>query len=156
MPTTIEDILNATQATQPTAAPAIAAPSGERIERLGLLNRQWANRPDDERFLSLDALRIAVAARREKCRELPGMALEGFDVRAADPDAQGVEQEIVLFDKSKGGPGARLTHASMSQLCTRASAPGAYLRKQPAALAAVNLSWSLEQADRQESAALRQ
>jgi len=118
---------------------------------LGTVSRQWASRPDDQRFVDMATLRASVLDRRNRSRELPGAALERFDVRAADKDADGMEQEVVVFNKDKGGSGARLTHASFGQLCSRAQVPAAYLRKLPAPLAALNLSYSLSKAERQDA-----
>lgn len=116
-----------------------------KMERLGTANAQWANRPDDERYLSLDDLRAAVESRRLRSVETGGIALEHYDVTAAGA-------ELTLYPKA-GGPaaGAELTHASFGQLCQRAAVPAQYLRKLPTDLAAVNLSWSLGQAESQDA-----
>jgi hypothetical protein len=100
-------------------------------------SRQWANRPADERYLSLADLHAAVSSRRAISRQV-GLALQHTEVL---PTAGG---DLQLVDQTSG-LNARLTHESFGSLCGRVGAPAGYLRELPAELAAVNLSWGLRE-----------
>jgi hypothetical protein len=103
-------------------------------------HQQWATRPDDERFTSLQSLYEATHAyaRVSAEREVPWTSLralaEGGDVKLVGPH---------------GNP-AMLTHWSFGQLANRVGAPAEYLRGLPAALACDNLNHGL--ANRQTAA----
>ena len=79
---------------------------------------QWASRPDDERFSSLDALQAVCDADRAGSVE---KIVAVRDVRA-----------VVLADGAVGLQGqtsqAKLNHYSFGQVATTAGAPGGYLR----------------------------
>ncbi len=98
-------------------------------------SNEWAKRPDDQRFLTLDALHEKVLARRKISRTVD-VALDRLTVQPT------VDGEITL--KSERGTGATLTHWAFGQLCARAKAPASYLRSLPAELAVAPLQWSLE------------
>lgn len=98
-------------------------------------SNEWATRPDDQRFLSVDDLYARVQARKAECSER-SVAL---DVLKLCPLPDG---EMALTDGV--GLGAQLTHWSFGQLCQRAKAPAGYLRSLPAELAAIPLQWSME------------
>lgn len=99
------------------------------------VSRQWASRPDDQRFLTLADLAHKVNTRKLESRVVD-IALDVCQVSAT------TEGEIAL--RSKSGPGANLTHFAFGQLCARAKAPAGYLRSLPAELAVAPLQWSLE------------
>jgi hypothetical protein len=104
------------------------------------LHQQWATRPNDQRFVTLDDLDAHVNARRNVSREAVTtdmrIALEGEDLR---------------LQNSSTGHCVNLTHWSFGQLARLAGAPAEYLRTLPPVLAAPALQWSLEQrADRGE------
>lgn len=102
---------------------------------------QWANRPDDQRFLTVDELLAKVEARRMSSTE----SCIALDVAQVVPSADGYEIEII--DRRIQGDVhsfGQLTNFSFGQLCQRASAPAGYLRRLPAELACINLQWSLE------------
>ncbi len=99
------------------------------------VSRQWASRPDDQRFLTLDDLYNKVAQRRHECQTLD-VALDAMQVAPTDSG------DIVLTDG--GDIEGLLTNWSFGQLCTRAHAPAGYLRTLPAELATIPLQWSLE------------
>lgn len=105
---------------------------------LDAASRQWASRPQDQRFLSLDDLATSVAAKRELSR--------ASDVRldslALSHDADG---ELLLT--SPDGHHIAFTNWSFGQLASLVGAPASYLRKLPVALARVNLEWGLEGSD---------
>lgn len=104
------------------------------------VSRQWANRPDDERFLTLDALHDRVKARAENSiarvsisNQLRAVPVEGLnDIRLEDANG----------DYS-------LTNWSFGQLSQAAQAPASYLRKLPAPLAAMNLNYGLHTSQRE-------
>lgn len=107
----------------------------------GDVSSQWASRPDDERFTDLNALRDHLAAVHERSYEtpLPVNAIEFVAGDIADPKAR--------FDLRIGAPSlanpVRPTHWSFGQLASMAGAPGNYLRRLPAELAADALTWGL-------------
>jgi hypothetical protein len=102
----------------------------------GRASREWASRPDDQRFLTIDELYGKVASRREEC-SVQDVAL---DVTQVSPTEDG--EGLILTD-GKGLTG-NLNNWSFGQLCQRAKAPAGYLRTLPATLAALPLQWSLE------------
>jgi len=87
---------------------------------LTIASKQWAIRPRDERFLSLEDVESSMLARRERSVE-GTMPLARLDVRSTDL----VDGDIVVS-------GSALTHNSFGQLCQRVGAPAGYLRKLPA------------------------
>lgn len=103
------------------------------------VSRQWANRPDDERFLTLDDLHQRVKARAET--SIARVTLSNT-LRAVP-----VETDVRLEDQNGD---YSLTHWSFGQLSTAASAPASYLRKLPAELAAMNLNWGLHTTPREK------
>jgi hypothetical protein len=109
------------------------------------LHKEWATRPDDERFLTLEDLASSVAARRDRSGE---RVLDVVDVAQVGDDVQ------LMGPK---GP-AKLTHWSFGQLSRLAGAPADYLRTLPAELAAPSLAWSLRakraQRDREQAKVL--
>lgn len=98
-------------------------------------SNEWASRPSDQRFLTLDDLYAKVAARREISRTAD-VALDCMTVQPAEGG------EIALASAS--GVSGLLTNWSFGQLCQRAKAPAGYLRTLPAELACIPLQWSLE------------
>lgn len=89
--------------------------------------KQWASRPADERFWTLEDA-------RDTCKAYADTATEQtIDLgRAAVAAVNGTDVGLVLPD---GAGVAKLTHWSFGQLCRRANAPADYLRRLPAALA---------------------
>jgi hypothetical protein len=100
------------------------------------VSKQWATRPNDQRFLTVDALYEKVAGRRKECR-VENVALDAMRL-ITTPDGNG----LGLTDGH--GTEGMLNHWSFGQLCARAKAPAAYLRSLPAELAAIPLQWSME------------
>jgi hypothetical protein len=94
-------------------------------------------RPDDERFLSLDALARMVRGRAERSRtRVVECAL--IHVEASRTDSE----RLSLMLPGAEAPVAP-THWSFGQLATLVGAPSAYLRQLPAALAGINLQYGL-------------
>jgi len=102
----------------------------------GIISKQWASRPDDQRFISIEELHAYNLTKQQAALEL-GVALDHLRLQATDGD-------LVLADP-KRNTGATFTHWSFGQLCTRIGAPAGYLRTLPPELAAIPLQWSLEQ-----------
>lgn len=100
------------------------------------VSKQWSNRPDDQRFLTVDDLYAAVSTRRQESK-VHDVALDVMQVRATDAG------EMALYDGT-GTQGGLLSNWSFGQLCARAKAPAGYLRTLPAELAAIPLQWSME------------
>lgn len=102
---------------------------------------QWASRPADQRYTTLEALKAAVLQRRKESWTATPLTSElsvlpqqdgGVVVEAFDP---------TIAQKRRLG----VTNWSFGQLSQYAQAPASYLRKLPAELAAINLQWGLEQ-----------
>ncbi len=88
-------------------------------------HQQWASRPADERFSTLENLALHVRARRNSSRE------EVVNIRDLHIAIEG-EQGIGL---NHHHPTALFTHWAFGQLCTTVGAPARYLRTLPAELA---------------------
>ena len=99
-------------------------------------SQQWAKRPDDQRFESIDALYQATKAYYKAKVERPDVPYSTLRT-----EAQG--SEIMLV--GKGGIPARMTHWSFGNLARRVNAPADYLRSIPATLAAQNINHGLKQ-----------
>lgn len=105
-------------------------------------SRQWASRPDDQRFLSVADLKASVELRKREswtaaplCRELRVLPANGNDLA------------LQVYDPTKGERrNLTPTNFAFGQMAQYAGAPAAYLRKLPAELAAINLQWGLEKA----------
>jgi len=108
-----------------------------RGERNGRVSSEWFSRPDDERFLSLDALGHAVRSRSERSHT---RVLETAAIRV-EADRSNAERLALIL------PGADRpvapTHWSFGQLASLVGAPAAYLRQLPAPLAGINLQYGL-------------
>lgn len=99
-------------------------------------SNQWANRPDDERFASLQSLHDACC----QYRATAAQAVVPFNSLRTEAN----DGEVLLVGKSNTP--ARLTHWAFGQLATAIAAHGAYLRTLPATLAAQNLNHGLAKA----------
>lgn len=95
---------------------------------------QWANRPADQRFSSLEALHDAVQHHRDVATEATSVSFDSLRV-----DGSG---EAPVLIGSAGVP-AKFTHWSFGQLALKVGAPASYLRQLPAALAAENMNHGL-------------
>lgn len=103
-------------------------------------SHQWATRPDDERFVSLDDLERSVRDRKDRAVE----AVAPLRSMRVTYDRAG---ELYLANPS-GDPFAAFTNWSASQVAGLVGAPIGYLRKLPAPIAAMNLQYGLEGSDR--------
>lgn len=97
-------------------------------------SKQWANRPPDERFETLQELAEVTRRHRDSAKEA---ILSYSDLRLeAAPGG-----DLAILGKANV-PGV-LTHWAFGQLATRIGAPAGYLRRLPATLAAQNLNHGL-------------
>ena len=96
-------------------------------------HKQWAERPDDERFPTLNALYEATKSYAQTAREI--------SKPWADRRVEAIDSDVQLVGK-KGTP-ALLTHWAFGQICGRVKAPATYLRELPPTLAAQNLNYGL-------------
>jgi hypothetical protein len=99
-------------------------------------SHQWAKRPDDERFSSIEELYKVTkmyAASAQERHEVPYSSLR---VVAQDRD-------IVLVTKQDSP--LKMTHYAFGQLAGKIKAPAEYLRELPPTLAAQNINHGLKQ-----------
>lgn len=96
-------------------------------------SNQWANRPDDERFSSLEEMYDQTKSYATQARELE-VPFSTLRVEAVDSNLQVT---------SRAGVPATFTHYAFDQLCTRVKAPASYLRELPPTLAAQNINYGL-------------
>lgn len=112
-------------------------------------SREWATRPDDQRFLSLEDLRAAVERRKVESWTAAPLTRE-MVVRA---DTQADEIGVEVYDPTAAQRRVLTpTNYSFGQLASYGQAPASYLRKLPAQLAAINLQWGLEKLAPRENA----
>jgi hypothetical protein len=97
-------------------------------------SRQWASRPDDERFTSLPALAAYTAYQRDHSKAVV-VANRQLSV---EPEGE----DLKIFGPN--GHGYRPTNWAFSQLCQRIEARAGYLRTLPAALAADCVNYGLK------------
>lgn len=110
---------------------------------ISTLSNQWASRPDDQRFTSLNALYDQVAdwANRSNTKTL---SLKDISVVG-----NGSLKAHLNGDTSVDHT---MTNWSFRQLASVVGAPSAYLQSLPAALTAVNLNYGLQTADKKSPA----
>lgn len=108
-----------------------------RGECRGDVSVQWASRPRDQRYLSLDALFDACNHRREHSFDL-GTSPRELKFKASRDDTN---QFQVITEKGEITP----THYAFGQLCSLAKAPAAYLRGMHGFRAALNLQTDMLQ-----------
>jgi hypothetical protein len=111
-------------------------------ERIGRVSSEWASRPADQRFLSLDALRAATKESFDFSRE---MRVESNKLRViADPERSDF-LAIEAADRPNEGQFS-MTNWTFGQLCGlgNPTSPGYYLRQLPAYIAGLNLQFTLQ------------
>ena len=103
-------------------------------------SHEWASRPQDQRFTSLEALKSSVLQRRqESWTATPRTSA----LRVVPAEDGGVAVQV--YDPTHGEERVlEPTHWAFGQLSQYAQAPAAYLRKLPSELAAINLQWGVE------------
>ena len=97
-------------------------------------HREWARRPPDERFQSVQALYEAARIRR--------IGTEERDVETVDVGTEAIAEDFIALRDGSDRPAA-LTHWSFEQLATIAGAPPKYLRTLPASIASAALNHGL-------------
>jgi hypothetical protein len=109
------------------------------------VSSQWYNRPDDEKYLSLDAM---LAAKRVDAQSMSSRIVNTHrlqitgDFDEANPSRG--EITIDYADENRDEHNNVPTNWSFGQLAQLAGAPAGYLRDLPAPLAAEALSWGLK------------
>jgi len=98
-------------------------------------SQQWATRPDDERFSSLQDLYTAT-------REYAANSAERKEVPYSSLRVEAQDKEVVLV--GKGNVPSRLTNWAFGQLSSVVGAPAGYLRQLPETLAAQNINHGLK------------
>src|SRR5918994_366175 len=98
-------------------------------------HREWATRPPDERYASVEALHEAARARRDRTMER--------DIETGDFRTEAVASDGLAICESSGRTAA-LTHWSFEQLATIAGAPPKYLRSLPAPIASDAINYGLQ------------
>ena len=99
-------------------------------------SRQWATRPNDQRFTSLTTLLDRVRAERGNSVSKT-VSTRVFEVQPVGEDHKGLQ--IV----GQNGTPASMTHYSFGQLAGLAGAPAGYLRTLPSEIAADNINYGL-------------
>ncbi len=100
-------------------------------------HNQWARRPADERFWTIQEM-------AQKCREYKD-ASRDLNVNVRKAEVVNDRGEMLLVGGGLQGP-ARFSHYSFGQLCRTAGAPADYLRELDGDLAAKCLTTSLRKA----------
>ena len=101
-------------------------------------HREWASRPPDDRYASVDALHQAACARRDRT--------EAHTIETGDFRTTALADDALTFETSNRA--ATLTHWSFGQLATIAGAPPNYLRALPASIAADALNHGIRRQSR--------
>src|SRR5215204_1152256 len=102
-------------------------------------HREWATRPPDERYASVEALHEAARARRDRTMER--------DIETGDFRTEAAGTDGLAICESSGRTAA-LTHWSFEQLATIAGAPPKYLRSLPAPIASAAINHGLQRQPR--------
>ena len=108
-----------------------------RGTRIGRVSSEWFSRPDDERYLSLNALYAVVRARADRATART-VETRSIRVEASRDNAE----RLALFVPGQDAPIAP-THWSFGQLASLVGAPATYLRQLPAPLTGINLQHGL-------------
>jgi hypothetical protein len=115
-------------------------------ELVGTVSRQWATRPDDQKFLDLSCLKAQVGEWREKsytAEVVPG------DIVVRCKAHDGDYLSLSVGDVTSIEPG----HLAFTQVCQLANVPTYYARELPAPLAALNINYGLQAVDQKKMSA---
>ena len=104
-----------------------------KMSELYEAHAQWANRPADQRYETLDALCAAVKDRRLRSRSV--------DIDLGQISAETKNDTIVL---NHGIKSVEPSHWAFGQLSGWVKAPGEYLRRLPAPLAVANINHGIQ------------
>jgi hypothetical protein len=101
-------------------------------------SKQWASRPNDERFLSLDAMLDHFKTQKLNSRS---MVKANRELNFAPVEGDTAKKELVIqTDKGEATP----TNWSFGQLATLANAPSGYLRTLPTPIVADLMNYGLK------------
>lgn len=109
------------------------------------VSRQWASRPDDQRFLSLSDLYDHTLKRSGQSLDRD-VTIRGYDVLTTHNND--LQLQVRGFDEP-----AIFNHWSFGQLASKAKAPAGYLRGLPSDLAAECLNYGLQHTDIEDTKA---
>jgi hypothetical protein len=111
----------------------------------GTVSRQWASRPDDQKFLDLPSLRDQVAAWRDSSSTIEVLPKDiVIESKPGDADYLKIRVADAVVDAG---------HYSFGQVCQIAGVPAYYAREIPAPLAALNLNFGLKTVDQSAKSA---
>lgn len=110
-------------------------------KNLYVASGQWANRPDDQRFVDLQSLREAVATRKQESWTTAPKTNEMQVIPTSD--AVNADIMVELHDLVGNTRTVAPTHWAFNQLCQYANMPAKTMRQLPAMLAAYDLNWGL-------------
>ena len=103
-------------------------------------SQEWASRPDDQRYTSLEELAVAVNTRKQESWTSTGVP---SSLRIIPQEGNGIGIEV--YDRTHGETRVLApTNYAFGNLAQYAQSPGAFLRTQPAELASIILQWNLE------------
>src|SRR6202171_1574509 len=97
-------------------------------------HREWARRPPDERFTSVETLWDTAPGSPSRTEER--------DIATVDLRTEAVATDALALHEASGRPAA-LTHWSFEQLATISGAPPKYLRTLPALIASSGIHHGL-------------
>ena len=99
-------------------------------------SNQWASRPDDERFLSLDALHAHAVTQKQNSKAAV-LANRDFKVEPVGDD----HKSLAVYGPNGGA--VSMTNWSFGQLASLSGAPAGYLKTLPSELIADNMNYGL-------------
>ena len=102
-------------------------------------HNEWASRPDDERFVSLDEMYESMLAVQRQSRAL---VCANRDLSVQPVEYDGGQKSVAVYGPN--GTGYEPTHWAFGQLSSLAGAPAGYLRELPPELICDNLNYSLK------------
>jgi len=105
-----------------------------------MLAGQWSSRPDDQRFLTLEALHEATLARKQVSYTAQ-VELKDVQVMPEPNNRLSLAFDRMATNRTQT---AEPTHWSFGQLGAMTGAPASWLRRVPSALAAINLQYGIE------------
>ena len=100
-------------------------------------SHQWATRPDDQRFTSIDELLTFTRMQRQRSRSL-AVSSRRIEARPVEDDAR------ALVVMGPDGAPTTPTHWAFGQLAARVKAPAGYLRSLPTDIAADCINHGLQ------------
>ena len=136
---TNSSVSNTLETSQTAVTSAFKVGNFDKGESRHELSSQWFNRPDDQRFLSLDALEDKVFKAAEESRSII-VDVRDVEVVASKDDADTLKLILPGDNQVPVEP----NHWSFSQTCGLLGLPAGYLRKLPAGLTAINLQYGLK------------